>query len=261
MFESADIVGMPVHRISFANSLNVVCDWGLNRRPGFVCFANVHMTVEAHKDPLFRKELAKAALILPDGKPLAIAMRWFYKKQQERVSGMDFMPALLERANALKARIFLYGSTQEVLEKLQEEINIRYPHVVVAGAISPPFRPLSAPELASHVESINRSGAQFVLVALGCPKQEKWMAANSPSINAVLLGLGGAFPVMAGIHKRSPRWMQNLSLEWLYRLLQEPRRMFKRYLYTNSLFIWLLLKKAVKGTRNIAVHGKQTSQP
>ena len=156
---------------------------------------------------------------------------------------MDFMPAILQKAHDLKASVFLYGSTTEVLKKIEERIRTDFPQAVFAGAISPPFRQLAEAEIQSHISQINGSGAHFVLVALGCPKQEKWMAKNYAAIDAVLLGLGGAFPVVAGVQKRAPVWMQKMALEWLFRLMQEPRRLFKRYLYTNLYFLWLLLKK------------------
>jgi N-acetylglucosaminyldiphosphoundecaprenol N-acetyl-beta-D-mannosaminyltransferase len=246
MYESSRIIGLNIHHLSFKESLDTISEWGLQHKPGFVCFANVHMTIEAYNDPQFRKDLELASLILPDGKPLAIASHWLHRKKQERIAGMDFMPAILERASTLNAKVFLYGSEDTTLAKLEEQITIRYPGVILAGMISPPFRPLTAAEKEADIQQINHSGAHFVLVALGCPKQEKWMAGNYTSINAPLLGLGGAFPVMANVRKRSPKWMQQLALEWLYRLLQEPGRMFKRYFYTNSLFIWLLLKELVK---------------
>ena len=116
----------------------------------------------------------------------------------------------------------------------------------MVGAIAPPFRPLAEEELSTHIGQINRSGAHLVLVSLGCPKQEKWMSAHSGKINAVLLGVGGAFAVTAGLQKRSPVWMQKLGLEWLHRLLQEPSRLFKRYFITNTKFIFLLLKEIIK---------------
>ena len=155
---------------------------------------------------------------------------------------MDFMPALLEESEKRGGKIFLYGSTPSILEKLTRNIQTLFPSIQIVGAISPPFRELLASETAEHIDQINNSKANFVLVALGCPKQETWMAQNHSKINAVLLGVGGAFPVIAGVQKRSPKLMQNLSLEWLYRLKQEPRRLFKRYLYTNVYFIGLLLR-------------------
>jgi len=204
MPEILRIISLNVHQISFRDSLDEITNWGLARQSGFVCFANVHMTIEAYKDPLFQQDLDKARLVLADGRPIAAACNWLYKKRQERIAGMDFMPAILQKANESKAKIFLYGSTEEVLKKLIEKIKLDYPNALVAGAISPPFRNLSQQELQEHVQQINDSGANFVLVALGCPKQEKWMAANFRSIQAILLGLGGAFQVAAGIQKRCP---------------------------------------------------------
>jgi N-acetylglucosaminyldiphosphoundecaprenol N-acetyl-beta-D-mannosaminyltransferase len=243
MVSRLKIISLAIDDISFKDSLQKIVDRGLQKKSGFICFANVHMVIEAHNDDAFRKSLEKALFVLPDGKPLCSAARWIYHKKQERISGMDFMPALLEQADLLGAKIFLYGSTNEVLSKLAERINEKYPEAIIAGKISPPFRQLTSDETDSYLREINESGAQFVLVALGCPKQEKWMAANYERISAVLLGVGGAFPVVAGLQKRSPVWMQKFALEWLYRLFQEPGRMFKRYLYTNSLFIALLIKE------------------
>lgn len=225
-------------------------DWGLNHTPSFVCFANVHMTIEAYNDPKFLEQLNQASLVLPDGKPIALACDLLHGVKQERISGMDFTPRILQAAHEAKATVFLYGSTNDVLDALQEKIATHYPQVQIGGSISPPFGKAMDPQLLSqHIEEMNASGAHIVMVALGCPKQEKWMAANSSRINAVLLGVGGAFPVMAGKQKRSPKWMQDWSLEWLYRLIQEPRRMFKRYLYTNTRFLWLLTMEWLKKKR------------
>jgi len=246
MLQRSRIISLDVHNISFNDSLEQITTYGLQRKSGFVCFANVHMTIEAHNDPWFREELRKALFVLPDGKPLALACGWLYNKKQERISGMDFMPALLEKANSLRAKIFLYGSTVDTLDKLITRIGSLYPQVIIAGKISPPFRKPTAEERDQHIRYINDSEANFVLVALGCPKQEKWMAENYPAINSILLGLGGAFLVVAGIQKRSPVWMQNMALEWLYRLVQEPKRMFKRYVYTNLYFMILIGKDLLK---------------
>lgn len=246
MFKRIRIISLGIDQVTFQEAIDQIMEWGLRRTSAFACFANVHMVIEAHKDPEFRQQLEDAALMLPDGKPVALSCRLLFGKKQERISGMDFMPRILESANAARATVFLYGTTPVVLESLREKITHTYPQVTIGGAISPPFRQLTEEEIQLHINQINQSGANLVLVALGCPKQEKWMAAHYKKINAVLLGLGGAFPVTAGIQKRSPQWMQNWALEWLYRLLQEPKRMFKRYLYTNSYFIWLLTKEWIK---------------
>jgi N-acetylglucosaminyldiphosphoundecaprenol N-acetyl-beta-D-mannosaminyltransferase len=239
-----------VHNLSFKESLEHIITMGLQRKHGFVCFANVHMTIEAYKSRSFREDLKTATFVLADGKPLAIACKWLYNKRQERIAGMDFMPTLLEEANRLQAKVFLYGSTQQVLNKLLQQIQLRYPKAQIVGAVSPPFRQLSEKENQEYIDRINQSGAHFILVALGCPKQEKWMAKNYHAISGMLLGVGGAFPVLACTQKRAPKWMSNNSLEWFYRLMQEPKRLFKRYFYTNTLFIYLLLRQLIKQRMN-----------
>ena len=246
MFEKLKIISLRVHHITFSTSLELVTEWALRRKPSYVCFANVHMTIEAHKDPSFLGKLDKADLVLADGKPIAIACKLLHHKKQERISGMDFTPRILEKANEKKLSVFVYGSTDDVIGSVKEKIAIAYPAVYFAGAISPPFRNLTDDEIKIDIEKINRSGAHIVFVALGCPKQEKWIAINSGKLNAVLLAIGAALPVLAGIEKRAPTWMQHLALEWLYRLIQQPRRLFSRYSYTNSRFLVLLCRDWIK---------------
>jgi N-acetylglucosaminyldiphosphoundecaprenol N-acetyl-beta-D-mannosaminyltransferase len=246
MYKTLKIISLSIHNLSFQDCLDRVTQWGLAHKPGFICFANVHMTIEANNDHHFLEELDKASLVLPDGKPIALACKWLYKIKQERISGMDFMPAILNEAHKLRAKVFLYGSTEEVLQKISDKIRLSWPGIIISGTISPPFRKLTDLEVKNHIQAMNDSGSNFVLVALGCPKQEKWMAANYQSVNAPLLGLGGAFPVIAGMQKRAPRWMQQFALEWLFRLLQEPGRMFKRYLYTNISFLWRISREIIR---------------
>jgi N-acetylglucosaminyldiphosphoundecaprenol N-acetyl-beta-D-mannosaminyltransferase len=237
------IISLNVDVISLEDSILEVMDWGMSYTPSYVCFANVHMLVEAHRNLTFRRQVNNASMVLADGTPIVKSCYWMYGKTQERKAGMDFMPVILKAANESRASVFLYGSSEKVLEKMVDRIRQEYPLINICGQISPPFREMTAHEQDAHIRQINFSGANLVLVSLGCPKQEKWMADHSKRINAVLLGLGGAFSVFAGIRKRAPGWMQNSGLEWLYRLFQEPGRMFKRYLYTNTYFIFLLARK------------------
>ena len=246
MFEKLKIISLNVHHISFSESLELLMVWVLGKRPSYVCFANVHMIIEAYKDRSFLEKVNNADLVLADGKPVAMACRALHHKKQDRISGMDFTPRVLEKANENKLSVFIYGSTAEVHDAIKEKINLKYPGIVLGGFISPPFKQLTDDEIKNDIEMINRSGPHIVLVALGCPKQEKWMAENSNKINAVLLGIGGALPVIAGMQKRAPKWMQNLALEWLYRLIQQPGRLFKRYVYTNSYFLFLLGRDWIK---------------
>jgi len=246
MFEKLKIISLSVNRISFNECLEQVMGFALKKTSSYICFANVHMVIEAHNDKSILSQVDNANLVLPDGKPLAIACNMLYGKKQERISGMDFTPLLLEKASENKFSLFVYGSTDNVIKALKEKINNKYPGIHFAGAISPPFRPLTDDEIKNDIEKINRSGANIILVSLGCPKEGKWMSKTSGKINAVLVGIGGALPVVAGVQKRAPRWMQNMSLEWLYRLIQQPGRLFTRYLYTNSYFLFLLSRDYIK---------------
>jgi N-acetylglucosaminyldiphosphoundecaprenol N-acetyl-beta-D-mannosaminyltransferase len=205
------------------------------------------MTIEAVDHSDFAEVVNGADMVCADGMPLAKAVKLIYGQKIDRVAGMDMFPDLIQAADEQNLSIFLFGSTDEVLAKIKKKITTKYPAVKLVGAVSPPFRSLSDEEEAEYIKQINDSGAKMVFVALGCPKQEKWMAKHSKNINAVLLGVGGAFPVFVNEQKRAPKWMQNMSLEWLYRLIQDPKRLFKRYFYTNTKFLFLLGIQFLKG--------------
>lgn len=212
------------------------------RSSGFVCFANVHMLIEAHTDPAFNEVLSRADLVTPDGMPLAKAVKILYGNEQDRVAGMDMMPTLLTEAAKRGKSVYFYGNTQPVLDGIRKRIQEDLPYLDVRGYYSPPFRAITPEEDEEVVARINAAEPDLVFVALGCPKQEKWMADHNGRIHGVMLGVGGAFNVYARMQKRAPRWMRTLALEWLYRLLLEPGRLWKRYLVTNSTFMFLLGK-------------------
>lgn len=205
----------------------------------YVCFANVHMVIEAYRDLEFREVVNGADIVTADGKPLSVFLKLFYGKRQDRVCGMDVLPDVLARAEKEGKSVYFYGTTEDVLEAICERIRNQFPRLVVKGTYSPPFRVLSTQEREEIVTRINAAAPDFLFVALGCPKQEKWMAEHKGKINACMMGLGQAFHVFAGKERRLPRWMRSLSLEWAYRLYLEPRRLWKRYLLTNSLFLLL----------------------
>jgi N-acetylglucosaminyldiphosphoundecaprenol N-acetyl-beta-D-mannosaminyltransferase len=207
----------------------------------YVCISNVHMLIEAYKDKSFRKVVNSADMATPDGMPLAKSIGWIYGTPQDRVAGMDVMPSILKESEARGLSIYLYGSTDDVLDLIVDKIKHDYPNLKIAGYFSPPFRTLTDSEKENIIHSINLVNPDFVLVALGCPKQEKWMAEHKNKINSCMLGVGGAFSVYAGVQKRAPRWMQQASLEWVFRFVQEPGRLWKRYLVTNSLFSLLMI--------------------
>jgi N-acetylglucosaminyldiphosphoundecaprenol N-acetyl-beta-D-mannosaminyltransferase len=220
--------------------LERILDLARRRVSAYVCAANVHMAVTASRDPVFARQVNGADLVLADGMPLVQALALLYGCRQERMAGMDLLPRLLAEAERRQLAVYFYGGTEEVLAAMTSHARRDHPQLHIAGACAPPFRPLSPAEDEDFAGRIAASGAHLVLVALGCPRQEAWMAQHKGRIAAVMIGLGAAFPVYSGLMRRAPGWMQRLSLEWLYRLGQEPRRLAGRYLVTNTLFLWLL---------------------
>lgn len=208
-----------------------------------VCVANVHMFIEAYQDKELERVINNADIVTPDGKPLAWGLRLLLGIKQDRVAGMDLLPDLLQQLTAHQMPVYFYGGTSELLHATENYLQNTYPDLKIAGLYSPPFRKLTQGEENQVITDINLSGANVVFVVLGCPKQEKWMASMKGKIHAVMVGIGGALPVMAGLQKRAPAWMQNAGLEWFFRLMQEPGRLLKRYTITNSLFVYLLFKE------------------
>lgn len=221
------------------------------KRSTYVCVSAVHMFIEAYKDESFAAILNKAEMVTPDGKPLTWALRFLYGIKQDRVAGMDLLPDLLSEAENQNLPVAFYGGTDNMLEKTKEHITRKYPNLVIAKMYSPPFRPLKTEEEESIIKIFNDSGARMIFVVLGCPKQERWMISMKDKINTLMIGIGGALPVLVGLNKRAPVWMQDSGLEWMYRLGQEPKRLFKRYATTNSLFIYLILKEKFSFKNNL----------
>ncbi|MER2997767.1 WecB/TagA/CpsF family glycosyltransferase [Pontibacter populi] len=231
-----------------------------HKKSSYVCFANVHMLVEAYKDKDFNNILNNADVACPDGGPLSKLMKLLYGQQQDRVAGMDLLPALLQEAAARGKSVYFYGSTNDVLEAVVETAKKKHSDLKIAGYYSPPFRKLTDMEDEAIVDMINATEPDLVFVALGCPKQERWMADHKDRVNACMLGVGQAYMTFAGLEKRLPKWARDLSLEWVYRLVQEPKRLWKRYLVTNSVFVALALKlivqhKAGFNTRQESISG------
>lgn len=216
------------------------------KQSAVVCVANVHMFVEAQQNEEFRKIINEAEVVTPDGKPLTWALRLLYNVEQDRVAGMDLLPDLLQKMEQEGLSVYFYGGSQKMLDSTSDYIKTTYPALTMAGSYSPPFRPLTQTEKEEIIDDINLSEPNVVFVILGCPKQENWMASVKGRVHALMIGVGGALPVMIGQQKRAPAWMQNAGLEWLYRLMQEPKRLFKRYALTNSIFIWVIIKEFIK---------------
>jgi len=217
--------------------LHQIGTWGANRESRSVYFVNVHSVVTARSDSALRRAFDRGDLLAPDGHPVAWTLRRRGYPAQKRVAGPDSMARLLEQCARDGQSVFFFGETETTLQRMRNALARQHPGLHVAGMISPPFRPLTDSEDQAIVEEINASRANVVFVALGCPKQEKWIDAHKGRIHAPMLGVGIAFAFHAGVVPRAPRWMHGLGLEWIHRLCCEPRRLAGRYLVTNSIFL------------------------
>lgn len=234
-----------IDALSWDDAIRQIVRWGAAHESRYVCICNVHSVVTTTRDIEFKMAVNNADMSTPDGAPIAWALRRLGFPAQERINGPDLMWKYLARVEKTPQKVFFYGSTEETLRKLHTALRQQFPRLRIAGAYSPPFRPLSLQEDEAIVEMINRSGANVVFVGLGCPKQEKWMAEHRGRIRAVMVGVGAAFDYHSGVVKRAPLWWQRNGLEWLYRLGSEPRRLFKRYMVTNTLFVVGFLRQIV----------------
>lgn len=239
------ILGAFIDAVSWEDALSHIAQWAAARESRYVCMCNVHSVVTTTQDIEFRIAVNNADMASPDGAPVAWAMRRLGHAAQERINGPDLMLKYLALAERLDQAVFLFGSTEKTLAQLRTRLEKKFPQLRIAGACSPPFRPLSRQEDEDIVSMINDSGAHVVFVGLGCPKQEKWMAEHRGRVNAVMIGVGAAFDY----HSGAPLWWQQHGLEWLYRLGSDPRRLFKRYLVTNTLFILGIAKQVIASKR------------
>jgi N-acetylglucosaminyldiphosphoundecaprenol N-acetyl-beta-D-mannosaminyltransferase len=243
--EGKPILEAFIDALTWDDAISRIMKWGAARESRYVCICNVHSVVTTTRDIEFKVAVNNADMSTPDGAPIAWVLRRLGHRSQERINGPDLMLKYLALAEQSKQVVFFYGSTEATLDKLRAALAKKFPKLRIGGTYSPPFRPLSREEDEQIVDMINRSGANVVFVGLGCPKQEKWMAEHRGRINAVMIGVGAAFDYHSGVVKRAPLWWQRHGLEWLYRLGSEPRRLFKRYLVTNTLFIVGLLRQFI----------------
>jgi N-acetylglucosaminyldiphosphoundecaprenol N-acetyl-beta-D-mannosaminyltransferase len=232
------IAAMPCHE-----QLNTMIRWAKSNLSKVVCIANVHMLVEGHQNPYMETVLRTADMVTPDGMPLVWMLRFLGAVNQDRVAGLDVLEGLCKLAIQDDVSVYFLGSQSFILAKMRARLEQEFPQLKIAGMSPLPFRPLTDAEDEALIKSVNRSGAGLVFVSLGCPKQELWMAQHKGQIAAVMVGLGGAFPVYAGIQKRASSFIRHAGLEWFYRLIQEPQRLWKRYATTIPIFLWLAAKQ------------------
>ena len=233
-----NILGVGISPVNLPQAVATLDKWREEGRREYVCCTSVHGLVEAERDPEVRSALNGAGLATEDGMPLV----WWCQRagfpEASRVCGADLLDAMCALAVQRGHRHYFYGGSSHVIEQLVSRLTERYPGLVVAGYRSPPFRPLSPEEDAADVAAINEARPDYVWVGLGLPKQEKWMAAHVGRIDAAaLIGIGAAFDFHAGTKPRAPAWMQRSGVEWLFRLITEPRRLAPRYFVIISMFM------------------------
>lgn len=245
--KTGHILGVSIDALGWNEAIARLLSWARNNESRYVTICNAHVVVTASQDSAYRSVIESSDMATPDGAPVA----WMLRRQgfagQQRINGPDLTWALARSCEEEGVSVFFYGSTAETLYKLHHCLLAAFPALQIAGMESPPFRPLSAEEDAQAVERMNASGAGIVFVGLGCPKQERWMAEHRGRVQAVMIGVGAAFDFHAGTVSRAPAWMRNNGLEWLHRLASEPRRLWKRYLVTNSLFVIGAIRQLVLG--------------
>ena len=239
------ILGVNVAITNMEDITNLITDHIDELKGQFICLSNVHTTIMAYDDEAYRKIQNAAFLALPDGSPLSFVQRFRGYKDASQVAGPDLMPSLWQATEGTEISHYFYGSSEETIVALRKRLETDYPNLKIAGMESPPYRPLTPEEDEEAIKRINESGASIVWVGLGAPKQEKWMYEHRDKINALMLGVGAGFDFHAGTIKRAPMWVRKIYMEWLYRLFQDPKRLWKRYVQTNAKFLYLFMKNSL----------------
>lgn len=244
--QNRKIVGMRVDATSYADATDRIIAGASEKVGKYVCAANVHMVMETYDNPKFADVVNRADLVTPDGMPLVWGLRALGIESAARVCGPNLTLNVCAAAAQKQVPIALYGGTVESLVDFTEFLEQQFPGIDIVCQISPPFRELTPAEDAAYTQQIVESGAQILFVGIGCPRQEIWMAEHQSRIPAVMLGVGAAFNFYSGRVKQAPKWMQKVGLEWLFRLMMEPRRLWKRYLKHNPRFVLLFLLQLLK---------------
>jgi N-acetylglucosaminyldiphosphoundecaprenol N-acetyl-beta-D-mannosaminyltransferase len=251
------VIGVQVDLLNWDDAIEQIAAWGREHASRYVCFSNVHSAVTAAFDGRFHRVVAESDMCTSDGAPVTWMLRQLGAPNQRRLNGPDLMWRYFAAQAPHGGKVYFYGSTPETLALLRARVEAEFPGLQVVGTYSPPFRALSADEDDEDAARINASGAHVVFVGLGCPKQEMWMARQRGRINAVMMGVGAAFDYHAGVQPRAPEWLQHHGLEWAHRLLHDPRRLWRRYLFTNVPFLFMggaqWLSSRITGARPAAM--------
>ena len=236
--ERTNILGVGVSAINMDMAIETIDRWIAERQQNYICVTSVHGVIESQSDHELRKIQNQAGLVTPDGMPLVWVSRLRHYRHVSRVYGPDLMTVVCTTSHSKGYRHFLYGGASGIPERLADQLRNKFPGIQIVGTYSPPFRPLTPEEDEAIIERINESKADIVWVGLSTPKQEYWMAAHFGRLHVpVMVGVGAAFDFLAGVKTQAPRWIQRSGFEWLYRLVMEPRRLWRRYLKVVPLFL------------------------
>lgn len=245
-----DLFGVQVSAVTYDEAVDCIFCAVHNREPAVVSAFAVHALVEAASSPIFTENANRFAMITPDGQPIRWSLNWLHGVGLKRtVRGSELMWRLCERAASEGVSIYLYGSTDRTLAALQANLLKAFPSLIIAGIESPPFRPLTHDEDVAMVDRVNDSGAGLMFLGLGCPKQDHFAAEHADRLKPVQLCVGAAFDFHAGTQLTAPEWMQLRGLEWVFRLYHEPKRLWKRYSFTNATFLRKLAAQFLRGRR------------
>ena len=242
------VFGIPIRIGNTEEAVSMLCSEREKLSGKYITFVNVHALMMSREDPAYKKAQQEAAYAMPDGNPVAWLLRRRGFLRAKQIAGPDVMGRMLEKVAG--AKHYFYGGTQETLDALRERISECYPQARIVGMVSPPFRELTEEEDAEEIRRMNESGADYIWIALGAPKQELYMQRMQGRAKGVMLGVGAAFDFIAGTTERAPAWMRRCGIEWLHRFLSDPKRLWRRYLKTNTEFILTMpgyfLRRALK---------------
>jgi N-acetylglucosaminyldiphosphoundecaprenol N-acetyl-beta-D-mannosaminyltransferase len=245
-FESRQILNVRVDATTYENAADRIMRWAAHNRSCYVCLANVNSLMEARASREYQAALHSADLVTADGMPLVWLLRWLGAADAARVYGPDLMAVILGSAEREGIAVGFYGGSESSLPKLVAAVTKRFSDLKLRYTFAPPFRPLTPEEDENVVRAINDSAVRILFVGTGGAKQDYWMHAHHGRIHAVMLGVGAAFDFLARTKPQAPRWMQQSGLEWLFRLVVEPRRLWRRYLVRNPHFAILALAFLVR---------------
>ena len=238
LIPTCNIMGVEIAAINMDWLLQFTDKYIQDLSGDYMCISNVHTTVTAYEDLEYRTIQNGGIMAVPDGGPLSTVGKKRGYKEMERTTGPSYMEEIFKISANKGYRHYFYGSTNDTLKTLHQKLEDKYPGIQIVGMHSPPFRPLTEEENQDIIQRINEMKPDFVWVGLGAPKQEKWMADHQGEVEGFMVGVGAGFDYFAENISRAPQWMQRWNLEWAYRLMQDPKRLFKRYWHTNTRFIW-----------------------